>query len=71
MSAWCERRFGHAHPVERNGADRPFDIPWLILDDAQTRAAWDWKPQVSRDAIFAEVAAFAETEPQWLAVSAS
>ncbi len=70
MSAWCEQHFGHAHPVERNGADRPFDIPWLILDDAQTRKAWDWKPQISREMIFEEVAAFAQREPEWLAVSA-
>jgi CDP-paratose 2-epimerase len=71
LSAWCAQRFGYDHPVERNGADRPFDIPWLILDDATTRAAWQWQPQISRDAIFEEVAAFAESHPDWLSVSAS
>ena len=69
LSAWCEEQFGWHHPVERNGEDRPFDIPWLILDDRQARAAWDWKPQVTRDEIFAEVAAFADHEPDWLAIS--
>ena len=70
LSAWCGQRFGSKQPVERNGADRPFDIPWLVLDDAQTRQAWNWKPQISRDTIFEEVAQFAEREPDWLAVSA-
>jgi CDP-paratose 2-epimerase len=56
--------------VERSGAVRPFDIPWLILDDATTRAAWAWKPAITRDALFAEVAAFAEREPTWMSVSA-
>lgn len=70
MSAWCGQRFGYAHPVECNGADRPFDIPWLILDDKQTRQTWDWKPQISCEMIFEKVAAFAERNPDWLAVSA-
>ncbi|MDB6072549.1 MAG: NAD-dependent epimerase/dehydratase [Verrucomicrobiaceae bacterium] len=70
LSAWCAKHFGYANPVEPSGEKRPFDIPWLILDDHQTRAAWDWKPQISREQIFEETAAFAEREPDWLAVSA-
>lgn len=70
LSHWSARRFGYEHPVERSGADRPFDIPWLVLDDAQARLAWNWRPQWTRDAIFSQVADFAESEPQWLSVSA-
>ncbi len=70
LSAWCERRFGYEHSVERSGEARAFDIPWLVLDDHRTRTDWVWKPQISRDMIFEEVAAFAEREPDWLAVSA-
>ena len=70
LSAWCGQRFARQHPVERNGADRPFDIPWLILNDAQARQAWDWRPQITREAIFSQVADFAETEPAWLDLSA-
>ena len=70
LSAWSAEYFGHKHIVERNGADRPFDIPWLILDDASTRQAWEWQPQLTRDSIFDEVAAFARTEPRWLSLSA-
>ncbi|MDB6139325.1 MAG: Nucleoside-diphosphate-sugar epimerase [Verrucomicrobiaceae bacterium] len=70
LSAWCGHHFGYDHPVVRSGANRPFDIPWLVLDDRQTRTAWNWRPQITREQIFAEVAAFAAREPDWLAVSA-
>jgi hypothetical protein len=46
------------------------DIAWLVLDDARTRAAWDWKPAITRDGIFEEVAAFAEVHADWMRVSA-
>jgi CDP-paratose 2-epimerase len=70
LSAFAEQRFGHSHPVERSGSERPFDIPWLVLDDAKARAAWQWQPGITRDALFEEVAAFAEREPEWMSVSA-
>lgn len=70
LSAFATQHFGYEHPVERSGAVRPFDIPWLILDDAKTRAAWNWAPRITRDALFEEVASFAEREPGWMSVSA-
>jgi CDP-paratose 2-epimerase len=70
LSAWCAHRFGTSHEVARDGSERPFDIAWLALDDANARAAWDWKPAITRDAIFEEVAAFAESSPQWMQISA-
>jgi CDP-paratose 2-epimerase len=69
MSAWCEQRFGKRKEVVRDGSERPFDIGWLVLDDARARQAWNWKPQVDRQALFAEVAAFAATEPRWITLS--
>lgn len=71
LSAFARQHFGYEHPVERSGAERPFDIPWLILDDTATRQAWHWKPAITREALFAEVAAFAEREPAWMSVSAA
>jgi CDP-paratose 2-epimerase len=46
------------------------DIAWLVLDDAKTRTSWEWKPGIGRDALFEEVAQFAETDPVWMDVSA-
>ena len=70
MSAWCGQRFGTKNPVAQDGSERPFDIAWLVLDDARLRAAWDWKPAISRDALFEQVAAFAETNAGWMDISA-
>jgi CDP-paratose 2-epimerase len=70
LSAWCGDRFATNVDVVQDGSDRPFDIAWLILDDARTRAAWDWKPQITRDALFEDVARFAEANTQWMSVSA-
>lgn len=65
LSAWCGDRFGRKVEVSRDGSERPFDVGWLILDDTRARAAWDWKPAISRDALFEEVAAFAEANEGW------
>ena len=70
LSVWCERGFGSAHEVVQDGSERPMDIAWLVLDDAKMRAAWDWKPAIGRDALFEEVAQFAENNPAWMSVSA-
>lgn len=69
MSAWCEQRFGKKQEVVRDGSERPFDIAWLVLDDAMVRREWDWKPVITRDALFEEVAKFAEANDQWTSAS--
>jgi CDP-paratose 2-epimerase len=71
LSAWCAQRFGRKHDVVRDGSERPFDIAWLALDDAKARASWDWKPTLTRDAIFEQVADFAESSPHWMNISAA
>ena len=70
LSAWCANRFGTKVNVVRDGSERPFDIAWLILDDAKARTVWDWKPAITREVLFEEVAKFAEANPQWMNVSA-
>jgi CDP-paratose 2-epimerase len=70
MSGWCEHRFGKKNVVVQDGSERPFDIAWLALDDARARSAWDWKPAITRDALFEEVAKFAEANPAWMQISA-
>lgn len=70
LSAWCEQRFGAKNPVARDGSERPFDIAWLVLDDNKLRTAWDWKPAIRRDAVFEQVASFAEANPSWMTISA-
>ncbi len=69
LSQWCESRFGTRNEVEQDGSSRPFDIAWLALDDAQARSLWDWKPEITREAIFSEVACFADANPDWMHLS--
>lgn len=70
LSGWCREHLGYDHPISAVPENRAFDIPWLILDDSQGRAAWDWQPQISRDQIFESMARFAMDQPAWLQVSA-
>ncbi len=34
LTAWCDERFGPNAPVA-DGSDRPYDVPWLVLDSAR------------------------------------
>lgn len=70
LSAWCANRFGTKIKVAQDGSERPFDIGWIILDDKKARSAWDWKPTITREALFEEVAKFAEGNPGWMERSA-
>src|ERR1700676_462511 len=33
LTTWCDQRFGPHHPVA-DGPERPYDVPWLILDSS-------------------------------------
>src|SRR4030095_8322911 len=65
LSAWCEKRFGPVQ-ISPHRENRPFDIPWLVLDSALAQRVWDWKPQPSLEAIWSEIATHAEKHPDWL-----
>ena len=68
LTAWCDRRFG-AHPVGVDGAPRPFDIPWMVLDHAKATRLWTWTPQTPVAAILEEIAEHAQANPRWLDLS--
>jgi len=69
LSAWCAQRFG-PHPVTAEAKNRPFDVPWLVLDSSRATQVWGWKPQTSLDAIWSEIADHAEKNPDWLDATA-
>ena len=68
LTRWCDERFG-PHPVTSDPRERPFDVPWMVLDPALARAAWNWTPQTPTDAILEEIALHAEAHPNWLELS--
>ena len=65
VSEWCADRFG-PRTIGTAGYSRPFDIPWLVLDNSVARDRWTWSPATSRQDIFEEIARHAEHNPRWL-----
>ncbi len=68
LTRWCDERFG-PHPVTSDPRDRPFDVPWMVLDPRLACSAWGWAPQTPTDAILEEIAQHAEAHPHWLELS--
>lgn len=68
LSNWCAQRFG-MHRIESDPEPRRFDVPWLVLDCAAARSAWDWEPATKLDSILDEIARHAEAHPTWLETS--
>ena len=65
LTAWCDQRFGPHQPVA-DGSERPYDVPWLILDSSKAFAAAVWQPQISLTQILEEIAGHVDTHPEWL-----
>jgi CDP-paratose 2-epimerase len=65
LSDWCAKRLG-AHSVASDTAERPFDIPWMILDSSLAEKIWGWKPQRTLTQMLDEIALHAEQNPEWL-----
>ena len=68
LSRWCDERFGRRE-VGVEVAPRPFDVPWMVLDSALARKAWDWTVATSLPSILEEIAGHAEAHESWLELS--
>jgi CDP-paratose 2-epimerase len=69
LSDWCAQRFpGLTHPVitDEQPQNRPFDIPWLVLDPLRAKQTWNWQSQTPMAEILEEIAQHAEANPDWL-----
>ncbi|HOX56531.1 MAG TPA: NAD-dependent epimerase/dehydratase family protein [Candidatus Paceibacterota bacterium] len=65
LSEWCAQRFG-AHSIAADPNNRPFDVPWLVLDSNRAAQYWGWKPQTPLESIWTEIAEHARKHPTWL-----
>lgn len=65
LTAWCDERFGPHAPVA-DGTDRPYDVPWLILDSARARREFNWEPAIGLQTILDEIATHVRENPEWL-----
>jgi CDP-paratose 2-epimerase len=69
LSGWCAARFG-PHEVVSVAENRPFDIPWMVLDASLAQSQWDWRPSMNLPEILEEISLHAEENPGWLEMSA-
>jgi CDP-paratose 2-epimerase len=68
LTAWCDQRFGrHAPFVDL--ASRPYDIPWVVMDNAAARRDFGWDIETPLPAILDEIAQHAHKRPNWLEIS--
>lgn len=65
VSDWCAERFGE-HPVEADHTPRPFDLPWMVMNNQKVTNAFDWQPTTPIEDILAEIADHADRNPDWL-----
>ena len=65
LTAWCDHRFGSHQPIA-DGSDRPYDVPWLILDSGEVKLAAGWKPTINMEQLLDEIAAHVIANPDWL-----
>lgn len=70
LTAWCQERFPESKTqITSDPVPRAFDIPWMILDPQLAQDTWSWKPQTNVRAVCEEIAAFADKNPDWIALS--
>jgi CDP-paratose 2-epimerase len=65
LSDWCANRFGPREVVS-DGKERPFDIPWLVLDSSRATKVWTWEINRPIASIVTEISGHAEENPDWL-----
>lgn len=68
LSDWCAQRW-QPRAVGVDAAPRPFDLPWVVLDHTLASNTWGWQPQIDTETILSEIAEFAESQPDWIALS--
>jgi CDP-paratose 2-epimerase len=67
LSAWCADRFGDLS-VSKDKRERPFDIPWVVMDSGRAKSCWNWEPEMKLEIILEEIADHAEANPGWLEI---
>ena len=70
LTKWCTSYFGD-NEVMSTDIDRPFDIPWMVLDASLAEKIWEWQPQTNTEKVLEEIAKFAKEEKDWCRISTS
>lgn len=70
LNDWCNGRFGE-HVPSVDTAPRPYDLPWVVMDNSRASRDFAWSVETSLNDILSEIASHAEQHPEWLAISGS
>lgn len=65
LTAWCDARFGAFAPTS-DTLDRPYDIPWVVMDNHDAGRDFGWKIKTPVPELLEEIARHAEDNPDWL-----
>jgi CDP-paratose 2-epimerase len=65
LTAWCDRRF-RPHTAVADLNERPYDIPWVVMDNHDCDRHFGWQPEIPVADLLEEVARHAEANPDWL-----
>jgi CDP-paratose 2-epimerase len=65
LSGWCSERFG-PRKIGAVTLERPYDLPWVVLDNAFAFKQFGWQPKRSVLSILSEIADHAVADPFWL-----
>jgi CDP-paratose 2-epimerase len=68
LTDWCDQRFGR-HAPAADLEPRPYDIPWMAMDNAAASVAFNWRIETPLTTILDEIARHADDHPDWLDVS--
>jgi CDP-paratose 2-epimerase len=53
LTAWCDERFGH-HSPSVDCQPRPYDIPWVAMDNSKATTDFGWHVEMPLRAILDE-----------------
>ncbi|HEY3825445.1 MAG TPA: NAD-dependent epimerase/dehydratase family protein [Bryobacteraceae bacterium] len=65
LNAWCDARFG-VHAPTSDLRPRPYDIPWIAMDNSGAQRDFAWTPACGIGHILSEIADHAQQHPDWL-----
>ena len=65
LTEWCDARFGAWSPAS-DLRPRPYDLPWVVMDNSAAAAEFHWTPEIGLERILDEIAAHAGQHPDWL-----
>ena len=68
LTSWCNDRFG-THVPTADCRPRPYDIPWIVMDNSSANDDFGWWPERRLTAVLEEIAGHAERHPEWLELS--